>query len=65
MLFNTKLLVLNSKKVMEDNRHTIIIGNENEIVIKKKKVGVQHDLLNNTTCYKCSALKQAIIKTEL
>lgn len=64
MLFNTKLLVLNSKKVMEDNRHTIIIGVENEIVIIKK-VGVQHDLLNNTTCYKCSALKQAIIKTEL
>lgn len=64
MLFNTKLLVLNSKKVMEDNRHTIIIGNENEIVIKKK-VGVQHDLLINTTCYKCSALKQALTKTEL
>lgn len=60
MLFNTKLLVLNSKKVMEDNHHTITIGVENEIVIKKE-VGVQHDLLNNTTCYKCSALKQAII----
>lgn len=36
MFFNINLFVLNFIKVMEDNCYMIIIGIENEIVIKKK-----------------------------